>query len=78
MSDVHSETAARWYNIPVEDVTSEQRKVGKVLNYSEMYQVDDVGWSNRLKYYYEAFPVSGIRRDLIFPYFGKLLDALSD
>jgi DNA polymerase-1 len=35
--DVHALTAARLYNVPPEEVTSEMRRVGKMLNYGVIY-----------------------------------------
>ncbi len=65
--DVHSATAAKIFRIPVEQVTSEQRRVAKTANFGIMYGISSFGLSQRLKCsrseakqiiddYFESFP----------------------
>lgn len=35
--DIHKQTAAEFFGIPEEEVTDEQRKVGKQINYEKFY-----------------------------------------
>jgi len=47
--DVHSLTASRLYGIPEEEVDEDQRRVGKMVNFSIIYGVSPYGLANRLK-----------------------------
>lgn len=38
MSDIHAETAAAMFGVPVDQVTSDMRARGRVINYFQMYQ----------------------------------------
>ena len=74
--DVHSATAAKIFGIPVEGVTSDQRRVAKTANFGIMYGISSFGLAQRLQVsrgeakkiiddYFEAFPsirtfISGI------------------
>ncbi len=46
--DVHAATAAKIYGIPVEDVTSEQRRTAKMANFGIMYGISSFGLAQRL------------------------------
>ncbi|MBL8040813.1 MAG: DNA polymerase I [Chthonomonas sp.] len=67
--DVHTVTAALTFHIPQEEVTKEQRRLAKMLNYAVLYGVTDFGLANQLgggfsiseakqliTQYYERFP----------------------
>ena len=65
--DVHTATASKIFNVPVEDVTPEQRRVAKTANFGIMYGISSFGLSQRLKVsrqeakkiiedYFENFP----------------------
>ena len=47
--DVHAATAAKIYDIPVEAVTADQRRVAKTANFGIMYGISSFGLSQRLK-----------------------------
>ena len=46
--DIHTETAAKIYNIPVEDVTREMRGRAKTANFGIIYGISSFGLSQRL------------------------------
>jgi len=46
--DIHRETAAMLFNIPVEDVKDYQRQVAKTINFSIIYGISPFGLSKRL------------------------------
>lgn len=65
--DVHAATAAKIFGIPVEEVTSDQRRIAKTANFGIMYGISSFGLSQRLGVsrteakkiiddYFEAFP----------------------
>ena len=65
--DIHAETAARLFDVALENVTSEQRQVGKRINFSILYGLTPYGLSKDLnisfaqakKYittYFEQYP----------------------
>ncbi|MCA9391894.1 DNA polymerase I [candidate division WWE3 bacterium] len=65
--DIHTATAARIFNKLVDDVTSEERRVGKTVNFSIMYGISAHGLSENLgvehfqaegyiNNYYENYP----------------------
>lgn len=47
--DVHKATAAKIFRTPVEEVTSDQRRVAKTANFGIMYGISAFGLSQRLK-----------------------------
>ena len=47
--DVHAATAAKIFHIPVEEVSSDQRRVAKTANFGIMYGISSFGLSQRLK-----------------------------
>lgn len=47
--DIHSITSAKLFNVAVEDVTSEQRQIGKRINFSILYGLTAHGLSNDLE-----------------------------
>lgn len=46
--DVHSATAAKIFHVPVEEVSAEQRRVAKTVNFGIMYGMSAFGLSQRL------------------------------
>lgn len=46
--DVHSATASKIFHIPLEEVTAEQRRVAKTVNFGIMYGMSAFGLSQRL------------------------------
>jgi DNA polymerase-1 len=46
--DIHAETAARIFNVPLERITHEQRQVGKKINFSILYGLTPYGLSKDL------------------------------
>ncbi|MDQ5890347.1 MAG: polymerase [Candidatus Dependentiae bacterium] len=69
--DVHSQTAALIFNVPVTEVTPEQRSVGKKINFSIMYGLTPFGLSKDLgispasaKQYIESYftQYAGVKR----------------
>jgi len=46
--DVHSATAAKIFHIPIEEVSAEQRRVAKTVNFGIMYGMSAFGLSQRL------------------------------
>lgn len=47
--DIHSETASALFDTPLEQVTSEQRQIGKRINFSVLYGMTPYGLSQDLK-----------------------------
>ena len=47
--DVHSATASKIFGVPVEEVTSDQRRIAKTANFGIMYGISAFGLSQRLK-----------------------------
>jgi DNA polymerase I len=47
--DIHTETAARLFDVPLDQVTSEQRQIGKRINFSVLYGMTPFGLSQDLK-----------------------------
>lgn len=47
--DIHALTAAEVFEIPIEQVTKEQRKVGKTINFGVVYGISGFGLADRLK-----------------------------
>ncbi len=45
--DIHAATAARLYNVPLKNVTSEMRRVGKTINFGITYGITDYGIASR-------------------------------
>jgi len=37
IKDIHIKKASKYFNIPEEKVTDKQRKIGKILNFGELY-----------------------------------------
>lgn len=69
--DIHRATAATIYNVPLEQVTSEQRSIAKMVNFATSYGVSAFGLASRtslnrteaqafLDTYFKTYP--GIRR----------------
>ncbi len=65
--DVHSSTASKIYNIPIEFVNSDQRRMAKTANFGIIYGISTFGLSERLsipykdakeliKTYFETYP----------------------
>lgn len=46
--DVHSVTAQQMFGLPVSEITKEQRRYAKMLNYAVLYGVTDFGLANQL------------------------------
>ena len=46
--DIHSETSARLFDVPLEKVTSEQRQIGKRINFSVLYGMTPYGLAQDL------------------------------
>jgi DNA polymerase-1 len=47
-ADIHTETAARLFNVPVVQVTQQQRQIGKRINFSVLYGLTPYGLSKDL------------------------------
>ena len=47
--DVHAATASRIFGIPMEEVTSDQRRIAKTANFGIMYGISAFGLSQRLR-----------------------------
>ena len=47
--DIHAQTAAGLFNVPLEQVTNEQRQIGKRINFSILYGLTPFGLSKDLK-----------------------------
>jgi DNA polymerase-1 len=45
--DIHAATAARMFNVPVDQVTSAQRRLGKTINFGIAYGITDYGVAAR-------------------------------
>lgn len=65
--DIHAETASRLFDVPLDQVTSEQRQVGKRINFSILYGLTPYGLSkdlhisfkeakNYIDKYFEQYP----------------------
>jgi len=65
--DIHASTAARVFNVPIEEVTREQRSNAKTVNFGIIYGVSAFGLSNQtdlsrseakelIETYYETYP----------------------
>ena len=46
--DIHSETAAALFDVPLDKVSSEQRQIGKRINFSVLYGITPYGLSHDL------------------------------
>lgn len=68
--DIHAATAAAIFNVPLDQVTSDQRRVAKTTNFGVIYGISDFGLSERtdlsraeagafIRNYFETYP--GIR-----------------
>jgi DNA polymerase-1 len=66
-ADIHASTAARVFNVPLEDVTREQRSNAKTVNFGIIYGVSAFGLSNQtdldrneakelIETYYKTYP----------------------
>jgi DNA polymerase I len=62
--DVHTSTAAVVFNVPREQVTSDQRRLAKTTNFAVLYGISDFGLSQRV----------GISRDEAAPFIQAYLD----
>lgn len=47
--DIHSATAARVYNVPLEEVTDEMRRQAKTVNFGILYGISAFGLADRLR-----------------------------
>ena len=47
--DIHNETAARLFDVPLDQVTSEQRQIGKRINFSVLYGMTPYGLAQDLR-----------------------------
>lgn len=47
-ADIHTETAARLFNVPISQVTQQQRQIGKRINFSVLYGLTPYGLSKDL------------------------------
>lgn len=47
-ADIHTETAARLFHVPVQEVTQQQRQIGKRINFSVLYGLTPYGLSKDL------------------------------
>lgn len=47
--DIHKETAAKLFSVPIENVTEEQRRKAKTINYAILYGMSSHGLSSELK-----------------------------
>ncbi len=45
--DIHAATAAKLYNVPLDQVTSDQRRMGKTINFGIAYGISDYGVAAR-------------------------------
>ncbi len=63
--DIHSETASALFDVPLEKVTSEQRQIGKRINFSVLYGMTPYGLSQDLKIPF------GQAKEYIEKYFAK-------
>jgi DNA polymerase-1 len=46
--DIHAATAARVFNIPIDQVTPDQRRIAKTINFGVLYRISDYGLATRL------------------------------
>jgi DNA polymerase-1 len=46
--DVHAATAERILGVPLEDVTADQRRIAKTVNFGVLYRISDFGLATRL------------------------------
>jgi DNA polymerase-1 len=46
--DIHAATAAQIFGIPIEQVTSDQRRIAKTVNFGVLYGMSDYGLANQL------------------------------
>ena len=51
--DIHMQTATNLFNLPADSITSEQRNVGKVINFSILYGLTSFGLSKSLEIPYK-------------------------
>ncbi len=65
--DIHSATASLMFHIALEEVTSEQRRLAKILNFSVLYGVTEYGLANQLG---EAFGIKDAKQ-LILEYYER-------
>ena len=49
--DIHLSTAAKVLNIPIEEVTKEQRASAKAVNFGIVYGISEFGLGEQLRYY---------------------------
>lgn len=63
--DIHASTASRLFNIPLAEVTPQQRRLGKTINFGVVYGISDWGVSGRTELSVEE------SRRLIDGYFEK-------
>jgi DNA polymerase I len=72
--DIHKATAADIFNVPIDDVTADQRRLAKTVNFAVIYGLSAMGLSNRTELsrseaaqfidaYFERYP--GIKRYLV-------------
>jgi DNA polymerase-1 len=62
--DIHAATAATVFNVPLEKVTAEQRRLAKTTNFAVLYGISDFGLSQRV----------GIARSEAAPFIRAYLD----
>jgi len=55
--DIHAETAARLFDVPLENVTNDQRQIGKRINFSILYGLTPYGLSKDLDISFAAAKV---------------------
>jgi DNA polymerase-1 len=48
-TDIHAQTAARLFEVPLQEVTNQQRQIGKRINFSILYGLTPYGLSQDLK-----------------------------
>jgi DNA polymerase I len=46
--DIHAATAERILGVPMEDVTADQRRIAKTVNFGVLYRISDYGLASRL------------------------------
>ncbi len=63
--DIHASTASRLFNVPLAEVTPQQRRLGKTINFGVAYGISDWGVSERTELRVEE------SRRLIDDYFNK-------
>lgn len=47
--DIHATTASEMFEVPIDQVTKEQRKIGKTINFGVVYGISAFGLADRLK-----------------------------